>query len=220
MQINQEGVTYNTATAPDGTTATVCLTVPYHVCEGTPFDLLLSAPAYYSTYQWSRNGTLIAGATSPNYSATAIGEYTVATTSTGECPDGSCCPLVVVQDPAPGLTAVAVAATCNGATPKADARITLAASSTNAVSYNIALGSSFSAGAAFFNSPQSLSGVAAGGTLLANQPNPASAPGTSYTIRVYSAADCFSDTVVVIPPAMCVCPIPVCVPFSVMRVIR
>jgi len=177
-------------------------------------------PTSYGTYQWSLNGTPIAGATGAIYSATAVGEYTVTANSAAGCLDGSCCPFVVVANPAPSLTALAVAATCDGATPKADAKITLVGSSTNAVSYNITLGSSFTASAPLFSAPQALSAVATGGTLLANQPNATQAPGISYTIRVYSADGCFADTTVVIPPALCQCPAPICVPFPVKRVVR
>ena len=217
VQINEEGLTYNTATAPNGQTVTACLTVPIHVCDNLPFEFELSAPASYSTYQWSRNGMPIAGATSAVYNATAVGEYTVATTSTAGCADGTCCPLVIVADPAPSLTAVGVAASCTGGTPLNNASITLVKSSSNAVSYNISAGSSF--GTPLFASAQPLSGVV-GGLLISNQANPAQAPGNSYTIRVYAANGCYSDVVVVVPPAQCVCPPAACVPFVVKKVVR
>ena len=218
-QVNEEGLAYNVVTAPDGTSASACLTVPVHVCENTAFAVLLSAPASYSTYQWARNGVPILGATSATLSVTAIGEYTVGTVSGGGCPSGICCPFVVVADAAPSLTVVAVAATCSGATPFADAAITLVGSSTNAVSYNITLGSSFTAATPLFATSQSLTALT-GSVLLANQPNPATAPGTAYTIRVYSAQGCFRDTVVIIPPAPCQCPPVKCMPFIIRKVVR
>ena len=218
-QVNTEGPVRNVASIDNITSATACLTVPFHVCANEAFEFDLSVPTSYSTYQWSRNDILIPGATSATYTVTAVGEYTVATTSAAGCPDGSCCPFVVVADPVPGLTARAVAATCNGATPLNDARITLVGSSTNAVSYNITLGSSFTASAPLFATNQLLASVV-GGVLLANQPNPLLAPGTSYTIRVYTAEGCYSDVAVVIPPAMCQCPAPICVPFVVKKVVR
>ncbi|MEZ0484993.1 SdrD B-like domain-containing protein [Fibrella aquatica] len=220
VQVNEEGLAYNVVTAPGGTTATACLTVPYHVCEGSSFEFELEAPANFSTYQWSLNGTPIPGATSATYSVTAVGEYTVATTSTAGCPDGSCCPFVVVADPAPSLTALAVAATCTGSVPLDDASITLVGSSTNAVSYNISMGTSFSASTPLFATNQSLAGIATGGVLKGGLANPLSAPGTSYTIRVYTADGCFSDAVVVIPPALCQCPPVKCAPFVIKKVTR
>ncbi|WP_375446149.1 SdrD B-like domain-containing protein [uncultured Fibrella sp.] len=220
VQVNTEGLVYNTVTTPDGTTASACLTVPIHVCANTPFEFGLSAPASYSTYQWSLNGTPIPGATSATYSATVVGEYTVATSTGAGCPDGSCCPFVVVADPVPNLTAVGLAATCTGATPLNNAAITLVGSNTAAVSYNISAGSSFTASAPLFATNQPLSGLVNGAVLLANQANPAVAPGTSYTIRVYSVLGCFSDVVVVIPPAQCQCPPTRCIPLLVKKVAR
>ncbi|RYF48158.1 MAG: DUF11 domain-containing protein, partial [Cytophagaceae bacterium] len=219
VQINAEGTTYNTATAPDGKTVVTCLTVPYHVCANQPFEFRLTAPASLSTYQWSRDGILIPGATSAVYNTTVVGEYTVATTNSVGCADGSCCPLVIVADPAPSLSAIGVAAGCVGGSPLNNASISLVSSSTNAVSYNISLGSSFTASTLLFASNQPLSGVV-GGLLLTNQANPDQAPGTSYTIRVYAANGCYSDVVVVIPPALCVCPPAQCVPIVVKRIVR
>ena len=82
-QLNEEGVIYNTVTAPNGQTATVCTSVPAHVCANESFQFDLTAPASYSTYQWTRNGIAIPGATSSTYSVTAIGEYSVQATSLG-----------------------------------------------------------------------------------------------------------------------------------------
>lgn len=219
VQLNAEGITYNTATAPDGKTVVACVTVPFHICSNQPFEFALSAPTSLSTYQWSRDGVLIPGATSAVYNTTVVGEYTVATTNTTGCTDGSCCPLVIVADPAPSLSAIGVAATCTGGSPLNNAGISLVSSSTNAVSYNISLGSSFTASTPLFASNQPLSDVV-GGLLLTSQANPAQAPGSSYTIRVYAANGCYSDVVVTIPPAQCVCPPAQCVPIMVKRVIK
>ncbi|ARK11721.1 SdrD B-like domain-containing protein [Fibrella sp. ES10-3-2-2] len=216
-QVEVEGITYNVATAPDGHTATACVTVPYHVCDNVPFEFLISAPASFSAYQWSRNGTPIPGATSPTYSVTEAGEYTVSVTNQTGCTDGTCCPFVIITDAAPSLTAVGVAANCIGATPQNTASISLVGSSPNAVNYNVSLGSSFTTPLLAAN--QSLSAVS-GGVLLANQANPDEAPGQSYTIRVYSATGCYSDVVVVIPPTQCACPAVKCTPFTVRKVAK
>ena len=214
VQLNEEGITYNTLTAPNGQTATVCVSVPAHVCTGEDFQFTLTAPASYSTYQWTRNGQPIAGATSSTYNVTAIGEYSVQATSLGGCPDGSCCPFIVVADPAPSLTALAVSAQCVDQTPQANAAITLVGSSTGAVSYNITKGSSFTAAAPLFASPQALAAVV-GGVLAGGQPNPALAQ--DYTIRVYAADGCFADTVVSILPTTCACPPDKCAPFVIRK---
>ena len=93
-QLNEEGVIYNTVTAPNGQTATVCTSVPAHVCANESFQFDLTAPASYSTYQWTRNGVAIPGATSSTYSVTAIGEYSVQATPWGGVPMGLVAPLL------------------------------------------------------------------------------------------------------------------------------
>ena len=214
VQLNEQGITYNTLTAPNGQTATVCTSVPFHVCSNEPFEFALSVPNSFSAYQWSRNGVPIPGATTNTLSATAVGEYSVTSNGLGGCPTGACCPFLIVADPAPSLTALAVSAQCVGQTPQANGAITLVASSTGAVSYNITKGSSFTASAPLFGSPQALSAVV-GGVLIGGQPNPALAQ--DYTIRVYSANGCYADTVVTIQPTVCGCPPEKCAPFVVRK---
>ncbi|WP_460966073.1 DUF11 domain-containing protein, partial [Spirosoma litoris] len=80
--ITQVGVVYNTAAIP-GDTATVCTTVPVKVCPGAPIQVVVSAPAGYRNYQWYRNGSAIAGATSYTYTATQLGEYTIQVNGSG-----------------------------------------------------------------------------------------------------------------------------------------
>ncbi|MEZ0483144.1 SdrD B-like domain-containing protein [Fibrella aquatica] len=215
VQLNAEGITYNTATAPDGQTATVCTSVPFKVCATEAFQINLAVPTGYAPYQWSKNGQSIAGATSNVLSATALGEYSVVGSTMGSCPSSSCCPFIIEANPVPSLTAVATAATCTGSTPLNDAKISLVSSSTNAVSYNITMGNSFTASAPLFATNQSLPSV--GGVLRGELTNSDSAPGQVYTIRVYTADGCYADTVVTIPPALCNCPDPVCVPIKVTR---
>jgi len=71
-----EGISYNTARIP-GDTVSVCTSVPFTVCKGSPYAILLSAPAGYSTYNWY-NGTALVGQTTTNsFTATAAGEYKV-----------------------------------------------------------------------------------------------------------------------------------------------
>ncbi|MEZ0484990.1 putative Ig domain-containing protein [Fibrella aquatica] len=217
VQLNQEGITYNTVTAPNGTTVAVCTTVPYKVCANEAFQFNLTVMAGKASYQWSKDGQPIAGAITNTLAVTAVGEYTVSSTNSTSCTDGSCCPFIIeAYGPLPSLTAVAVAASCTNGVPVNDAKITLVGTSANAVSYNITMGSSFTAAAPLFASNQSLTTVS-GGVLAANLANPASAPGDVYTIRVYTANGCFADTTVTIPPASCQCPPPVCLPVTVKR---
>jgi uncharacterized repeat protein (TIGR01451 family) len=216
--LTQEGIVYNTATTPGGQRVQVCTTVPVHVCAGVPFEIELSAPASVSSVQWNVNGQPIPGATSRTLSVTQAGEYTVSGTSGAGCPNGSCCPYVIVEDPLPSLTAVTVSASCVNGTAQPNARITLVGSSTSAASYNITMGSSFTATAPLFGSPQALSAVT-NGNLLSGLANPAQA--TDYTIRVYTAtgtSSCYQDYVVQLQPTVCGCPPPKCVPISVTRV--
>lgn len=212
--LTAEGVLFNYATIPGSATASVCLTVPIHVCAGSPFEFELSAPASFSAYQWSRNGQPIPGATSATLSVTMAGEYSIAAVNSGGCADGSCCPFVIVEDPLPSLSAVAQSARCVGTTPQNDAAITLVSSNSAAVRYNVTLGSSFTAAAPLFSSPQPLSAVV-GGILVANQPNPATP--TDYTVRVYSGNGCFTDTVVTLQPTACACPPSRCAPLVVRK---
>ncbi|MBO0935273.1 DUF11 domain-containing protein [Fibrella sp. HMF5335] len=215
VRLNDEGITYNTVTAPNGQTATVCTTVPFRVCAGESFEFLLSVPASYSTYQWSFNGQPIVGATTSTLSVTAVGKYTVMANGMGGCPTGDCCPFVIDSfGELPSLTAVAQMASCLGATAQNDARITLVGSSAS-LSYNITKASSFTAATPLLASARNLSAVV-GGVLLGGEANPA-AP-QDYTIRVYSATGCFSDTVVRLLPTTCVCPPTTCAPFVVKKI--
>ncbi|MEZ0607260.1 SdrD B-like domain-containing protein [Fibrella sp. WM1] len=214
--LTQQGIVYNTATTPDGQTATTCTTVPVHICAGVPFEFELSVPTSFTSYQWSRNGQPIAGATSATLSVTAAGIYTVSGTNAGGCADGSCCPFDIVEDAPPSLSALGVAATCTGATSNSNAAIQLTGSNSDAVSYNISVGSSYSATTALYASPRSLSSVV-GGVLATQGSNPELQSGGTYTIRVYSGSGCYRDVMVLIPAANCACPPVKCAPYIVKR---
>jgi len=209
-QLNEAGIVYNTATAPNGVSATVCTTVPYKVCPSSPFQVSLSVAAGQPAYQWTKDGQPIAGAISNTLSVTALGEYSV--TGLEECPF-----VVEAISPLPSLTAIAVAAGCTDAVPLNDARITLTGSSPNAVSYNITKGSSFTATTPLFASNQALA-LVTGSALATGLANPDTAPGQPYTIRVYSADGCFTDTIVLLPYTQCTCPGSTCLPLVVQRI--
>ncbi len=216
--LTQEGIHYNTATLGNQT-ATACTTIPFRVCASEPFEFLLRAPTSttHATYQWSRNGQPITGATSSTLTVTDVGEYLVTAQSEQGCLNGSCCPFVIEALPAPSLTALAVAATCTGITPQANAYLRLAGNSMNATGFNITAGSNFTAAAPLFASTQSLASIT-NGVLLAGLANPALATGQVYTIRVYTVDGCFTDTLVTLPQTVCPCPVGICVPFMVRKV--
>ncbi|MFQ5446284.1 MAG: T9SS type A sorting domain-containing protein [Saprospiraceae bacterium] len=48
-------------------------------------DTLLHAPAGFASYQWLLNGEIIGGATSPDFTATESGEYSVVVANEGGC---------------------------------------------------------------------------------------------------------------------------------------
>lgn len=212
----EEGVLYNTVTAPDGTTAQVCVSVPVHVCENSAFEFELTAPATATTYQWLKDGVPIVGATTAVYTVTAVGRYSLSTTNAGGCPDGSCCAFEVVADPAPSLTALAQSATCQGNTALANAALTLVGSNSVASSYNVSLGSTYTT--PLLPGNQLLTGLTNGSILLGNLPNPAVAQ--AYTIRVFATSGCYSDITVTLAPTVCSCPEEVCVPFVISQTKR
>ena len=81
---------------------------PTTICAGTPVTLTASGGG---TYQFQRNGQLLAGATVATYSATVAGSYTVAVTNSFGCTTIST-PIAVVVNPRPATPLVTV--TYNG----------------------------------------------------------------------------------------------------------
>ncbi len=217
-----EGISYNTASLapgpgnPDGVVARVCTSVPFRVCANETFGFRLTAPGSLSAYQWSRNGQPIGGATSQTYVATEAGEYAVSANNESGCASGACCPFIIETIPAPGLSVLAVAPSCQGPTPRQDALISLISSTTSALTYNISPAGSFTGAVALFNQPKALASVT-NGILLNSEPGAPLPEGQVYTIRVYSAEGCFSDVVTTIPASACSCPPVVCAPISVRK---
>jgi CshA-type fibril repeat protein len=76
--------------------ARACISVPISICPSKAETAELSTSLGYTSYQWYRNAVLISGATSPTYTATAGGSYTVIVNGS-LCPNGSCCPIVVQE---------------------------------------------------------------------------------------------------------------------------
>ncbi|MEM1121088.1 MAG: DUF11 domain-containing protein, partial [Bacteroidota bacterium] len=76
--------------------ATACVSVPYKICTTFNDTVVLTAPAGYTMYQWSKDGTVIGGATDQVYKAIEAGKYTfTADDSVTGCDAGSCCPIQV-----------------------------------------------------------------------------------------------------------------------------
>jgi sugar lactone lactonase YvrE len=68
-----------------------------YVCDGSPTTLTTNANAAY-TYQWKRNNTTIAGATTNSYVASQVGTYKVIVSDTNGCADS---PLTFTINPLP-----------------------------------------------------------------------------------------------------------------------
>ena len=99
--------------------AGACVTVPFDYCAGETIDITATAPAGYTSYQWSKNGNPISGATSQTYNITEAGNFsfTVGGGAVGSCSGGSCCDIIVTEltPPAAGITnnTGATELTCN-----------------------------------------------------------------------------------------------------------
>ncbi|MEM8906919.1 MAG: SdrD B-like domain-containing protein, partial [Bacteroidota bacterium] len=72
------------------------------ICTSVPINIAcreiksIGIPNEFNTYQWYRNGVLIAGATSDSLSITEAGNYQVRVNG-GSCPYGNCCPFEVIE---------------------------------------------------------------------------------------------------------------------------
>ncbi|WP_460970089.1 Ig-like domain-containing protein, partial [Spirosoma migulaei] len=99
-------------TAPQSCTA--ACQPPVHACKGTNYAFVLTTTPGLGTYQWYRNGNAISGATASSFTATQAGSYSVVVNGNvvGQCPDGSCCPVVIVEDEVPLYQANVQTATC------------------------------------------------------------------------------------------------------------
>ena len=92
----------------------ITTTTPTTFCIGD--SVTLSANAGLASYQWSRNGTAIAGATSASYTAKTAGSYTVAASNGPGCSATSTATTVVVN-PLPTVAITSLAASfCAGNT--------------------------------------------------------------------------------------------------------
>ncbi|WP_445422156.1 DUF11 domain-containing protein [Arsenicibacter rosenii] len=209
VSVLAEGVIYNTARLigiPDSET-TVCVTVPIKVCQGTAFQIGLTAPGGYNSYQWYRNGTAIPLATGSSYTATQTGEYTVESSNV-QCPSTSCCPLIIELDSVPAFTVVPTSPTCEGGQPRNDGRLTVLGLGLNPGQYRYAIteGSSFTA------VNPALSAVPADGSLATNLTGD-----RTYTVRMYNQLGCYRDVSLTLT-TNCSCPPAICVPVTVKKI--
>ena len=99
--------------------ATATASGPTSFCTGA--DVVINASSGIA-YQWSKNGTAIAGATTSSYTASTTGNYTVLVTATGGCTSVSSAisvsvnPLPVIA-PSVAITATAGPVYCNATSP-------------------------------------------------------------------------------------------------------
>nr|WP_262924051.1 SdrD B-like domain-containing protein [Spirosoma liriopis] len=192
--LTQAGVVYNTVAIP-GDTATVCTTVPVKVCKGAPINVALSAPAGYSSYQWYRNGTLISAATSNTYTATQLGEFTVHVNQ-GQCPNGSCCPIIIEEETGVAYTLASQTPTCIGNQPQANGSVTINGLYNTPGSFRYAV----TAGNSFTLTNPATQPVPANGVIITN-----AAGGQTYTVRVFNGGGCWQDQTVTVANPNCSC---------------
>ncbi|WP_165358907.1 SdrD B-like domain-containing protein [Spirosoma sordidisoli] len=213
-RVDSSGILYNQTSIP-GDTATVCTSVPVKVCVGEVYTFRLTVAPGRASYQWYKDGLVMAGATTNVLDVSSPGSYSLAVDNTaGQCPDFSCCPFIVEEDTLPTFQAVALPATCVGATAQANGQIVLRG-------FQPAYTYQYSAGASF-NPAASLSGAAKGipasGVIVNTLANPVSS--ASYTVRVYNGSGCYQDVTVQLSSTACTCPPDVCTPFVIKQTKR
>ncbi len=215
--LTSNGVAYNTASLPDqpAVTATACTSVPFNVCEGVPFAIRLTAPTGYTRYQWTLTApgatttTVVYDGPLNSYTATAPGQYAILVEDGAfvQCPQATCCPILIETISVPAYSLVAVSPTCMGSEPQPNGQVTLSglgASPGAVYDYQLAL-----AGATAF---PAATAVPANGSLAQTL-----AAGT-YTVRVIDrTTGCTREQSVVVTAPNCVCPPLACAPFVVKR---
>jgi hypothetical protein len=207
------GSTSANYTAPASCSSTPTCPAPITVCAGSNYAFEVSGPEGMTSYQWYRNGQAISNATSYSYTITQEGSYSLVVNNNGVCPNGSCCPVVIVEEPVPSFTAVGTAPTCTGTTSLTNGQITLTGLG------NYTLGQytyQYVRGTTFVESTSTIPAAAVplNGIVLTNLSG-----GDVITIRVYNAATgCYTDQTVTIPVVSCECPPSKCVPFVVKKI--
>jgi uncharacterized repeat protein (TIGR01451 family) len=214
VTVDSAGIIYNQATVP-GDTASACTSVPFRVCAGEPYTFRLTAAPGLSSYQWFRNGVAIPNQTTNVLDVSAPGSYSLAVNNaTGQCPNFSCCPFVVIEDSIPVFAARAVPATCLGTTVQANGQIVLSGFGAGN-RYQFSPGTTFNPAASIPATPQI---IPANGVITSTLLSPLTAQ--IYTVRVFNAAGCFTDVNVILTPTVCGCPADVCVPYVISQTKR
>ena len=217
-QISQTGILYNTATIP-GSTDQVCTSIPVRVCPGDVFEYEVTAAAGRSSYRWYRTvggiTTELTSFTTNVLSITAVGEYKLAVDNVdGKCPDFSCCPFIIEEvAPVASFSLVATPLSCSGTVAQTNGTIQItglvSSTASGPLTYQLAQGGTgFESGTLLTPNKTALPTNGLVGTGLA--------AGT-YRVRVYNAAGCYRDAVVVIAPANCACPPAKCAPFVIQQ---
>lgn len=100
--------------------STSCVSTPYELCIGNKIDITLAS---YSGVVWRKDGTIITGNVSGQYSVNpdgsltiySIGEYSYTlTTGPNACPTDGCCPIKVIAAPLPVLSLTPTPVACFG----------------------------------------------------------------------------------------------------------
>ncbi|WP_080054308.1 SdrD B-like domain-containing protein [Spirosoma aerolatum] len=203
------GILYNTASIP-GDTARICTSIPVHMCAGDDYAFILTAPAGHTSYQWYKDGQVIPNATTDTLEVTGPGSYSLAVDAgggSGQCPNFSCCPFIVVEDSLPTFVATATPASCIGNVAQNNGQIVLSGFQAG-LTYQYSLGATFNAAASLSGAPQV---IPANGVIATTLVNPAS--DQVYTVRVYNASGCYTDVQVILLRTTCGCPADICVPY-------
>jgi hypothetical protein len=182
------------------------------VCEGD--SIRFSATQLRGlTYSWSKNGTFISSSADPkllNVQKSDAGVYQVVITGFG-CTATVVATLVVYDKPT-GLTATAQNSTCDQDTPKNNGVVKLAGTFTG-LKYDIVEGATYTGTKKYADATD----IPTNGIVKSNIANPATNSGTTYTVRVFNANDCYQDYTVTIQQIVCLCDEARCVPYGVIK---
>ncbi|WP_262884517.1 DUF11 domain-containing protein [Rudanella paleaurantiibacter] len=217
VSVNVEGVVYNTASVPDND-ARVCTTIPYKVCKGEPYAILLQAPAGFNRYQWyltapgATTATLVSDGTLNSFTATLPGAYQVVIDEglNSACPQTGCCPVLIEEVDVPLFTVSTQNPTCVGPTPQANGQLIITGlADSRRYTFQYSVGTSFDGTSAV---PVPATSIPANGVigtgLVAN----------NYTVRLTDRqTGCFRDMTVALV-SNCVCPEDVCIPVTIRKV--
>jgi hypothetical protein len=180
------------------------------VCEGQ--DLILNVSGGL-TYSWSGPNGFTASSQNPqllNVKKSDAGVYNVSITGDG-C-TATVVATLIVYDKVSGITATAQNSTCDQDTPKNDGAVKLAGTFTG-LRYDIVQGATYTGTKKYADATT----IPADGIVKSGIANPATNAGTTYTVRVFNANNCFQDYTVTIQQVVCSCGEAKCVPYGVTK---